>query len=348
MQPPGPSGETLEPANLPMEPEFENHFLREKIAQLTAHLEQQNALMAQREAQLAQQMTQLNQREAHLNQQSIQVAEQTTRFQQQLQESQAVSKRLPPSIKLPAIDKYSGDKREDILAWLFKVNEQITLSSVQGDDFKIAFAGTALIGNAATWYRAVKMTNEITTWDDFQTALKSNFYPIDPVKQARDQLHILVQSTSVRDYTANFRHLCTIIGKISEEEKLDRYVRGLKTRTRFQVELKQPSTFDEACRLAEIIDVSNDRIFSNIHTNRATQQQPQHHKPRRDGPVPMEVNTMPEPKEKPKFKKLTPEEKERRRREGLCVYCGSDKHQLEACPLRKPQGKGPQRPNRGA
>jgi hypothetical protein len=157
-----------------------------------------------------------------------------------------------------------------------------------------------------------------------------------------------VQSTSVRDYTAKFRHLCTIIGKISEEEKLDRYVRGLKTRTRFQVELKQPSTFDEACRLAEIIDVSNDRIFSNIHTNRVVHPQQQHHKPRRDGPVPMEVNAIPEPKEKPKFKKLTPEEKERRRREGLCTYCGSNQHKLEECPLRKPQGKGPQRPNRGA
>jgi hypothetical protein len=62
----------------------------------------------------------------------------------------------------------------------------------------------------------------------------------------------------------------------------------------------------------------------------------------------MELNAIPDRRGQPKFKKLTPEEKERRRREGLCLYCGSNQHHLDGCNLRKPQGKGPQRPNRGA
>ena len=264
---------------------------------------------------------------------------------QSLLASMKPSSKLPSSIKLPTIDKYSGDKREDLLAWLFQVNEHVTLAQINEDEIRIVFAGTALTGNAKTWYRSMRMAGEVTTWEEFQTNLKAHFYPIDPVKQARDQLHPLTQTTSVRDYTATFRHLCAIIGNMSEDEKLDRYIRGLKTRTRGQVELKEPETFDEACRLAEMIDVSNDRIFGGLHSSRPANQ---FSKPRRDGPVPMELNAIPAPGEKKKFQKLTPEEKERRRRDGLCLYCGSNQHHLDGCNLRKPQGKGPQRPNRGA
>jgi hypothetical protein len=247
--------------------------------------------------------------------------------------------RLPGGLKLPALSKYSGHKGEDLLAWLFQANEQLSLLQINDDETRIVFTGTSLTGNAQTWYRAVRMEGSVTTWADFQNSLKAHFYPIDPVKHARDQLHPLVQTGSVRDYTAHFRHLISIIGTMSEDEKLDRYIRGLKTRTRGQVELKEPPTFNEACRLAEMIDVSNDRIFGGFG---------QPNRPRRQGPEPMDLNYVSDPREKPKFTKLTPEEKERRRREGLCLYCGSNKHQLDGCNLRRPQGKGPQRPNRGA
>ena len=254
---------------------------------------------------------------------------------------------MPPHFKLPTLDKYSGGKSEDLLAWLFQVNEHLTIMRIDDDETRIVFAGTALTGNAMTWYRAMRLEGSVESWEDFQHSLKAHFYPIDPVKRARDQLHDLKQTTSVRDYTASFRHLIAIISSISEDEKLDRYIRGLKTRTRGEVELKEPESFDEACRLAEMIDVSNDRIFGGAnHSRNRSSFVP--FKQRRQGPEPMDLSAVTDHREKPKFKKLTPEEKERRRREGLCLYCGSDKHKLDDCNLRKPQGKGPQRPNRGA
>ena len=262
-----------------------------------------------------------------------------------LREQAKEKPRLPSNLKLPTLNRYGGGKNEDLLAWLFQLNEQLALLQIDEDEYRIAFAGTALTGNAMTWYRAMRMEGSVKTWKDFQDSLKAHFYPIDPVKHARDQLHPLTQTGSVRDYTATFRHLVAIIGSISEDEKLDRYVRGLKTRTRCQVELKEPDSFDEACRLAEMIDVSNDRVYGGANSSRSAYPPS---KPRRQGPEPMDLGAMPENRDKPKFTKLTPEEKERRRKDGLCLYCGSDKHQLNDCKLRRPQGKGPQRPNRGA
>jgi Ty3 transposon capsid-like protein len=268
-------------------------------------------------------------------------------LQEQLFAAQRHSSKLPSSLKLPSLDKYGGDKKEDLLAWLFQVNEQLSLLQISDEEYRIVYAGTALTGNAKTWYRSMRMEGSVKTWADFQTSLKAHFYPVDPIKHARDQLHPLQQTGSVRDYTATFRQLTAIIGTMAEDEKLDRYVRGLKTRTRREVELKEPDSFDEACRLAEMIDISNDRVFGGSNLTRSTflpRSQPRRH----NGPEPMDINALHNQKEKPKFKKLTPEEKERRRRDGLCLYCGSDKHQLDGCPLRKPQGKGFQRPNRGA
>jgi len=47
--------------------------------------------------------------------------------------------------------------------------------------------------------------------------------------------------------------------------------------------------------------------------------------PRTTGPEPMELDTI-------KFKKLTQEEKEKRRKEGLCMYCGQKGHYASRCP----------------
>ena len=99
------------------------------------------------------------------------------------------------SMRLPPLDKYSGNKSEDLLSWLFQVNEQLSLMhDIDSDEKRIIFAGQALTGNAKVWYRAMRVENKLKTWQDFQTSLKAHFYPIDPIKHARDQLHPLTQT----------------------------------------------------------------------------------------------------------------------------------------------------------
>ena len=44
-------------------------------------------------------------------------------------------------------------------------------------------------------------------------------------------------------------------------------------------------------------------------------------------PEPMQINAS-------RIKKLTPEEKERRRREDLCMYCGGKGHRAHNCPTK--------------
>ena len=271
--------------------------------------------------------------------------------------------RLPPGFKTPKLEPFVGKKGEDLTAWLFQAEEQFSLLYITDDDLRIRIAGMAFRGAAKTWYHSVRSdtlpeAERLSQWGPFKVSLIEEFSPVDPVKTARDQLADLRQEGSVREYTSRFRHLCTIINNISEAEKVDRYVRGLKARTRREVELRDPpvQTFAEASKIAERVDNNLDRVF----TPRSPQ--PSNPQKRKDGPVPMELGMMQRgaggsgrplpPDDKPRRGRLDPEERERRRSKGLCLYCGSGEHKLEDCKIKprtgRPQGNGQGRSPRGA
>jgi hypothetical protein len=262
--------------------------------------------------------------------------------------------RLPSGIKIPKLEPLFGKKNDDLKAWIFQAEEQFSLLNISGDELKIRIAGMALRGAAQTWYHSIR--SEIvpeeerpTSWNAFKEALQAQFSPIDPVKVARDELAELKQEGNVRDYTCRFRHLCTLISNLSEAERLDRYVRGLKPRTKREVELREPTTFAEVTKLAEKVDSNFERV-----TNKPKGFFPH---PKKDGPTPMELGVMkgnkpPSKDTKEKHGPLTPEEREYRRTHGLCLYCGSDKHLRKDCPTaprpKSFQGNGQGRPQKDA
>ena len=137
----------------------------------------------------------------------------------------------------------------------------------------------------------------------------------------------------MRDYTAHFRRLCSTIRKIADEEKLDRYVRGLKYKIQKEVNLKNPATYLEATQLAERIDITFDRAYS------MSDDRPRDSKPM---PTPMDLNAMEkgkrDPKAKERRKPLTDAEKQGRKDRNECLYGGSKDHQLADCPLKPRKG----------
>ena len=59
---------------------------------------------------------------------------------------------------------------------------------------------------------------------------------------------------SVADFLHRFRATCLKIEHLSEEEKLDRFVRALVNDVCLQVELRNPATFNDAALYAEHAD----------------------------------------------------------------------------------------------
>ena len=273
---------------------------------------------------------------------------------------------LPRGLRLPPLDTFTGKKGEDLEAFLFQLKEHLETTRVLDNTLQVRVAGMALRGPAKTWYTYVRNpatpeNEQVKTFKEFEDGIRAHFTPIDPIKIARDQLADLKQTGSVRDYTALFRQLNTRIPTLSEDERLDRYIRGLKPRTRKEVEIREPASYDDATRLAEKLDVAFERAYTSDRCDRSDRsdrrpQSTRHYPSRSDssytaghssGSDPMILGTMQGPKKGP----LTQQEKDRRKAMGLCLYCGDKNHDIDTCTL-KPKGRpnhfsGPRNPQPG-
>src|SRR5207249_9072074 len=87
-------------------------------------------------------------------------------------------------------------------------------------------------------------------WDKFEDLLTKKFKPVNAVKAAHDKLASLKQTESVKAYNDLFLGTILEIPTISEEEQLDRYIRGLKEKVYIEVELREPSNLKEAMHIA--------------------------------------------------------------------------------------------------
>lgn len=168
-----------------------------------------------------------------------------------------------PSVMKPNKPECFEGKRDRLAVetWLYQVGQYLTLIQVGNADLvlddatKINFASMFLKGTAASWWYVKVQTQQLpTTWIDFQTAVRTEFIPQDSLRRARDKLRKLEQRTSVSGYLTEFRNIVLAIPGISEEERLDKFVSGLKPTVRLEVLKTNPSTFDAAAQVALNVD----------------------------------------------------------------------------------------------
>lgn len=158
--------------------------------------------------------------------------------------------------------EYDG-KRDSLVVntWIHKVQDYFSIVEFGNptlqltDEMKIRYACTCLSGIASNWwYTKLQSENYPTTWADFKTELRKEFIPQDSIRRARDKLRRLVQRTSVSTYLNEFRNIVLTISSIGEDEKLDKFVSGLKPQIRIEVLKSNPQSLDEACNIALNVD----------------------------------------------------------------------------------------------
>ena len=136
------------------------------------------------------------------------------------------------------------------------------------------------------------------------------------------------------------------IPKMAEDEKLDRFLRGLKPHVRREVEIREPKDLADAIRLSEHHDATFRTSNFNSSSSNSSRYDNRNYRSQRssDGPAPMELNATGFQHSAPnsKFKRLTPQERQRLMDEGKCLYCREAGHMLRDCPERNRLGNGNQ------
>ena len=152
---------------------------------------------------------------------------------------------------LPAKPNKFDGTTGSVEQWIFEV--ELFFNAGRQDDHtaRINFAASMLNGSASQWWRYVVESNEpIATWTEFRSELINQFKGIDSQKDASNRLVYCQQRHSVTGYFKEFTMLTLSIPGMTEEEKLDRFVRGLRPHLQREVLLREPHTLQEACHIA--------------------------------------------------------------------------------------------------
>ncbi|KAG1276592.1 hypothetical protein G6F66_012504 [Rhizopus arrhizus] len=103
--------------------------------------------------------------------------------------------------------------------------------------------------NAATiniWIQEVERYLQFYDVPNIEYAFKPSYSQ----QAARDRLANIKQSSSVIEYVDVFQDILLDLPNISDDESLDRFVRGLKDNVRIHVLTKEPRTLEEASKFA--------------------------------------------------------------------------------------------------
>jgi Retrotransposon gag protein len=244
-------------------------------------------------------------------------------------------------------------------------------SKFQNDRFKVIYAASLLRGTAFSWFQPyLDMTNPPAWLSDFAlfTAEINKVFGDPELRiSAARSLDRLRQTGSAIAYAAEFRRHATILNW-EDEPLAHRFYQGLKDSVKDEiVRFGRPKELDTLVQLAINID---SRIYERVmernhdirpstsaprrnqlpHTTVRTQSVP--HSLSADAsrdsastPVPSGSRPVEAGSARPRFRRLTEEEKAHRRRNNLCLYCGDPHHIALDCPVRP---KTPFRPARAS
>lgn len=211
---------------------------------------------------------------------------------------------------------FSG-KPGTVEAWCSHMDSYVRTSS-PGEACRIAC--TYLDGEAFNWWHTYRVQTDVPDWTSLRNALIRRFSPLNKVQAARNKLHSWRQIKDVATFNKSFLSIILDIPEITEEEKIDRYSRGLKR------EIWEPLCIRTYTELeALMMDALRVEAAKSGSARMTTGTGPSSAKAASVGAVPMDISSI-------KVQKLTPEERQRCMREGLCLRCREKGHLAKDCP----------------
>lgn len=201
---------------------------------------------------------------------------------------------------------------------------------------QVAFVASLLSGNALSWVAPLIEKNSplMDNLDAFMEALTSTFGDTDRERVAETRIQSLQQGLrSAATYAAEFQQLACDLDW-NDKALINKFRWGLRDNVKdLLLTMPKVDMLDEFITQAIACD---NRLFERrqeqrlgwrpIHQNMgATSSRVLPN--RTSGPEPMQIDAM-------QLKRLTPEEKERRRKEDLCLYCGAPGHKVRDCQIK--------------
>ena len=235
-------------------------------------------------------------------------------------------------------EKYNDKRNFQVIDnWIISVDNYFALIHAEFLDI-YHYLNIIFSGEAATWFRFVYRNvdpNEIT-WEIVRASIKAYFVPPNYTHRLRDEWAYLRQTIIVSDYYARLTQLAIQLGEIDEERLIDKFIHGLKPKTRTEIELRNPRILEEASRIADRFDtIIYHRPF--FGPPQSVHQEDTHGEPMQldtlhTTSIPMQIDAFKTKTQPSKLRKLTNEERAHLRSTNACFKCRKQGHITHECP----------------
>ena len=273
----------------------------------------------------------------------------------------------PAAVPISGIQfKFGADPRqftgspEDARGYITQIDDRLNLSlapPMTDKDKVMYFSSYLALGAPQRWHSSIVNTKPglLSDYAAYVEEFKHHFVDPHEATTYRRKLENLRQDKDVQRYAAAFKEYAAL-AKVDDETKYLWFFRGLKLNIQRSLNSGSgaPTDFDTMVTSALNIDNFN-KLVDNIHStsspnkgsrpssNTTSTNAPPPAVPTTSsssGPWPMEID---EVKSRLVHGHITSEERERRKKEGLCLYCASPDHHVHSCPRRsqKPQKAAP-------
>lgn len=161
----------------------------------------------------------------------------------------------------------------------------------------------------------------------FGQQCESILHPPNEDRRLQDEWANLKQHGTVFEYISILTALAMQIPGLSQTQILDKFICGLKPKTRIEVELRDPQTAEEAYRLGDRFD----RIVYGVKTTNFLAQNYNHYTPTSDSAIsgsgePMQIDSL-------RPRRMGPtRDLQQLRSQGLCFNCKKPGHIAANCP----------------
>lgn len=206
--------------------------------------------------------------------------------------------------------------KEDVVGWLSKCESYFGLDKTP-EESRVTMTSLVLDEAGYQWFDGLKKSSQdLITWQIFSQGIRIRFN--DTLQRPLEELVQLKQRGTFSEYKEKFERI-SCRSNLSEEQKLDCYLGGLKEELAWDVRLFNPRMVLEATRVAKIKEMSLRSISKGGLTRNETKK----------GAMLANQNQGTSQDQrgilgKPGYKfqsKLSPEKVEEHRNKNLCFFC---------------------------
>lgn len=252
------------------------------------------------------------------------------------------------TLKVPNPSNFDGSD-SDVARFVSACKLKIASSPGTSSELALAFIANLLVGDAAAWY-LTSFPEDGTILDVFSNAneflaeITRQFSNPAARQAAANELRRLRQQDGVQAFNVKFNSVARRT-EYNDAALLDTWQHAIKP---YLLKAMLPGNELHSLRAWQTAAIAMEESYNQFHD--APRSFSAHLAPHRSRPHHQQSSVVPTTttrtlKERidPIFKPLTPDEKQRRRTNNLCLYCAGADHVLDACPIRaaRKQGNAP-------